>query len=93
MYVPEGFSTVTPYFFVNDASGFVNFLKAAFGGTEVGLSKRADGKIANAQISIGTSTVMVSEAPEKYKNMRSAYYLYVEDVDASMAKAGIPPIW
>jgi len=87
MYIPDGFGTVTPYFFVDDADGFVEFLKAAFGGQELGRSKRADGKIANSQNLIGTSIVMVSEASEKYKSMRSAYYLYVEDVDASMARA------
>lgn len=87
MYIPDGFSTITPYFFVRDADDFVAFLKAAFGGEELGRSTRSDGKIANAQIRVGTSTVMVSEAPEQYKAMRSAYYLYVEDADASMKRA------
>ena len=32
MYVPDGFNTVTPYFFVEGAERFVGFLKAAFGG-------------------------------------------------------------
>lgn len=87
MYVPDGFNTVTPYFFVEGAERFVGFLKAAFGGLELGRTMRPDGKIANAQVRIGTSTLMVSEAPEHYKDMRSAYYLYVEDADAAMRKA------
>lgn len=87
MYIPDGFSTVNPYFFVRDAERFVEFLQAAFGGGELGRSMRPDGKIANAQILIGTSTVMVSEAPEQYKYMCGSYYLYVENAEAAMAKA------
>lgn len=87
MYIPDGFNTVTPYLFVSGADTFVEFLKAAFDGEELGRSIRPDGKIANAQIRIGSSTVMVSEAPEQYKSMRSSYYLYVEDADNAMRKA------
>ena len=86
-YIPDGFNTVTPYFFVDGAERFVDFLKAAFDGRELGRTTRPDGKIANAQVRIGTSTVMVSEAPEQYKAMRSAYYLYVESADAAMHRA------
>lgn len=87
MYIPPGFSSVTPYFFVVEAERFVEFLLAAFGGEELGRSSRPDGNIANAQIRIGSSTVMVSEAPEQYKGMHGAYYLYVNDADASMKQA------
>jgi len=87
MRIPEGFTTITPYFFVEDAEKFVEFLKAAFGGVEVGRSVRDDGKIANAQVRIGTSTVMTSEASTKYPAMPASYYLYVEDADAAMAQA------
>jgi len=87
MRIPEGFTTITPYFFVDDAEKFVEFLKAAFGGVEVGRSVRDDGKIANAQVRIGTSTVMTSEASTKYPAMPASYYLYVEDADAAMAQA------
>ncbi|MCP5358871.1 MAG: VOC family protein [Pseudomonadales bacterium] len=87
MYIPDGFNTVTPYLFVSGADTFVEFLKKAFDGEELGRSIRPDGKIANAQVRIGSSTVMVSEAPEQYKSMRSSYYLYVEDADIAMEKA------
>jgi len=32
MYVPPGFGTVTPYFFVHNAEGFVAFLVSGLGG-------------------------------------------------------------
>ena len=87
MYIPPGFSSVTPYFFVDNAEGFVAFLLRGLGGTEVLRSMRPDGKIANVQVTLGTSTVMVSEASPQYPAMAAAYYLYVEDADASTAAA------
>jgi PhnB protein len=50
-------------------------------------TRRADGRIANVQVVLGSSTVMVSEASERYPPMRGAYYLYVEDALASMERA------
>lgn len=32
MYIPPGFNTVTPYFFVKDAESFVTFLVHGLGG-------------------------------------------------------------
>ena len=87
MYVPPGFSTITPYFFVKDADQFVEFLVKGLGGTEVLRTLRPDGRIANAQVRLGTSTVMASEAGGRYPPMPTASYLYVEDADKAMAQA------
>lgn len=87
MYVPPGFNTVTPYFFVKDADRFVTFLKEGLGGTEVLRSVRPDGRIANVQVCIGTSTLMASEAEGPYPPMPTACYLYVEDAEKAMAQA------
>ena len=87
MYIPPGFNTVTPYFFVENAEAFVGFLVQGLGGLEVCRTLRPDGRIANLQVQIGTSAVMVSEATENYRPMAGAYYLYVENADASMARA------
>lgn len=87
MYIPPGFSTVTPYFFAVDAESFVRFLVDGLGGTETCRTMRPDGKIANVQVRIGTSTVMVSEASAAYPAMPSSFYLYVESADRSVARA------
>ena len=87
MYIPSGFSTITPYFFVKDAESFVEFLVNAFGAIEVLRSLRPDGRIANAQVRVGTSMVMTSEADGCYPPMSSAFYLYVENADQSMSQA------
>lgn len=87
MYLPPGFNTVTPYFFVREAESFVQFLLQGLGGIETCRSLREDGQIANVQVCLGTSTVMVSEASPRYPAMASAFYLYVENADAAMAQA------
>jgi len=87
MLIPKGFNTVTPYFFVDEAEKFVAFLIAAFGGVEIGRSLREDGRIANAQVRIGSSTIMASEASARYPAMPGSYYLYVDDAEATMRKA------
>lgn len=87
MYIPPGFNTITPYFFVANAEAFVRFLVQGLGGTETCRTRRPNGLIQNVQVKLGTSTVMVSEATERYKPMASAYYLYVENANASMLRA------
>lgn len=86
MLIPPGFHTVTPYFFVRDAVGFLEFLVQGLGGEEVGRHMHGD-RIANAQVRLGTSTVMVSEASAEYPAMPASYYLYVEDADRAMERA------
>lgn len=44
-------------------------------------------RIANAQVRVGGSTVMLSEATEAFPAMPCSHYVYVEDADASMSMA------
>ena len=86
MRIPPGFNTVTPYFFVEGAERFIAFLVHGLGGFEVDRHMNGD-RIANAQIRLGTSTVMVSEASGEFPAMPASYYLYVENADESMHQA------
>ena len=86
MHIPPGFNTVTPYFFVDGAADFLTFLTQGLGGTELGRHLNGD-RIANAQVQIGTSMVMVSEASLAFPAMPASNYLYVESADEAMAKA------
>ncbi len=86
MRIPPGFNTVTPYFLVDGAVRFLHFLVRALGGTEIGRHVSGD-RIANAQVRLGTSTVMVSEASPAFPAMPASYCLYVENADEAMSKA------
>jgi len=86
MRIPPGFNTVTAYFFVDDGDRFLSFLVHGLGGTEV-LRHTNGGRIANAQVRIGDSTVMVSEASAAFPAMPASHYLYVPNANDAMATA------
>ena len=82
----ETYRTVTPYLVVPDADRQVEFLAAAFGGSET-LSLRDGGRVRHAEVKIGDSLVMLGEAGEQWKALKAALYLWVADVDAVYGKA------
>lgn len=87
MKIPAGFGHVTPYIFATHADAYVEFLKGAFGAVEIGRSIPPDGAVANCQLQMGTSILMLSEATEAFPPSASAFYLFVEDADAAMKRA------
>jgi uncharacterized glyoxalase superfamily protein PhnB len=84
---------VTPYLVVEDGEGLLAFLRAAFQAEERSRTVRPDGSIANAEVRIGDSMVMVAQARNPWKPMPSGFYLYVPDTDgtykAALAAGGV----
>jgi uncharacterized glyoxalase superfamily protein PhnB len=72
---------------VSDADAELAFLKAAFGGAEVNCQRTADHTVMHAEITIGDSLVMLGQAGGPWKPRTAALYLWVEDVDATYARA------
>lgn len=87
MNIPEGFGTITPYYSVSSADGFLAFMTAAFGAHEVGRTVDEHGRVIHMQIRVGTTTAMVSEANEQYPSTTANYYIFVENADDTIAKA------
>jgi PhnB protein len=93
--VPEGYNTVTPYLTVDDAAGAIEYYKSAFGAEERVRMDAPDGKIAHAELEIGDSLVMLSDAfpqsstrsPKELGGTSAGIFLYVEDVDAVVQRA------
>ena len=85
--IPPGFHTVTPYLVVEGADKLMSFLKDAFAAEEVLAHKGPDGGIMHAEMRIGTSMIMLSEARAENPAMPCMLYLYVEDVDRSFRAA------
>jgi PhnB protein len=81
------YRTVTPYLVVSNADDELAFLKTAFGGTEVLCHRNADNSVMHAEIRIGDSLVMLGQASGQWKPLRAALYLWVDDVDATYARA------
>jgi PhnB protein len=84
--VPKGMHTVTPFLLVENAAGFIKFLKNGFGGEQTYIMK-AEGKVMHATVKIGDSILMVADVMEPQHPMPAQFYLYVEDMDMVYKKA------
>lgn len=93
--VPDGYPTATPYLTIKDAAGAIDFYKRAFGATEIMRLTSPDGKIAHAEIRIGTSPIMLCDefpemdarSPVTIGGSPVMIHLYVEDVDKLASQA------
>jgi uncharacterized glyoxalase superfamily protein PhnB len=83
----ETYRTVTPYLIVPDADAELQFLKGAFGATELSCQRHADQTVMHAELMIGNSLIMLGQASDDYKPVSAALYLWVPDVDATYARA------
>src|SRR5690242_14821184 len=83
--IPEGYHTVTPYLVVHGADKVLDFVKAAFDGTELFSMKGPDGSVRHAEVRIGDSRIMIGEAQDK--PMPAMVHLYVENVDSVYKRA------
>ena len=86
--VPDGYHSVNPYIVVTEVEGLLDFLREVLGGVERGEREvSADGTIGHAEVEIGDSVVMLSEATTACPSRPSVCFAYVEDVDSVVRKA------
>ena len=85
--IPDGYHTVTPYLIVPDAAKLIDFLKQAFDAQESVRMARPDGRIVHAELRLGDSVVMMSDAGEESQVRSCMIHLYVPDVDAAYQRA------
>jgi len=84
MPLPEGYHSVNPYIVVDDAERLIAFLVAVFAGNEQGTRElKPDGRIGHADVRIGDSLVMVSDAGEAFPARPCVLFVYVDDVDST----------
>jgi PhnB protein len=95
MKIPQDMHSVTPHLICAGAAKAIDFYKAAFGATETARLPGPDGRLMHAAVKIGDSQVMlVDEMPEwgalgpkSLKGSPVTLHLYVDDVDAFVARA------
>jgi PhnB protein len=81
------YRTITPYLVVPDADAELTFLKAAFDAAEVTCQRNDDNTVMHAEITIGDSLIMLGQAGDQWNALTAALYLWVDNVDATYAKA------
>ncbi len=93
-YIPEGFHTVTPHLTVNGGSGFIDFVKRAFGAVEISRAPGPGGKLMHAHVRIGDTNLMLNDSFPEFNappitegNWPLVLQLYVPDADAVFVQA------
>ena len=84
--LPDRYHTVTPQIISSDARKTLEFMDAVFGAKTVQLYE--DGElIVHSEVMLGDSRVMVAQADDEFGDFPAMLNVYVEDVDATFAKA------
>jgi PhnB protein len=86
-YKAEGYNSVTPFFVIDDAAEFINFITSVFDAGEISKTVMPDGKIMHAEYIIGDSRIMLSSSNKEFPAVSLLNYVCVEDVDAVYRKA------
>src|ERR1700682_31850 len=86
-FVRPGFNNIAPYIVVKGAGKFIEFLKAAFQGTERLRVPRPDGEVMHAEIGIGNSVIELAEASEQHPLRPTTVHLYVHYAAAAYERA------
>jgi len=84
---PDGYHSITPYLVVDGAARLIAFLEEAFDAKEVERFAAPGNRVGHAEVRIGDSLVMLSDARGEHKPMQAMLYVYVDDVDATFQRA------
>src|SRR5436305_6882283 len=93
--IPDNYPRVTVYLAIDGASDAIEFYKKIFGAEERMRMPGPDGRVGHAEIAIGDSVIMMSDAfpdmghvdPKKLGGTPATLTVYVEDVDKTFAAA------
>lgn len=93
--IPDGYSVVSPYLIIRGAARALEFYRQVLGAKERMRLPMPNGQIGHAEIEIGGSVIMLSDespemgcrGPESFGGSPVSLHVYVEDVDAVVAKA------
>ena len=83
------YHTIAPYMIVPRAPEFIEFLKAAFSGTERFRVSRPDAPkfIMHAEMAIGDSIIELADATQQIPAAPQTVHLYVDDADVTFDRA------
>jgi PhnB protein len=88
MNIPKNHQVIMPYLIVNDALKFIDFTKNVFNATTLQAPiLREDGTVQHAEITIHTSTIMVTDETKDWEVQTANLFVYVPNADESFKKA------
>ena len=86
MNIPTGHSAVMPYLMLEDAAGFIDFIKAVFD-AEITHESMRDSIVGHCEAQISGGTIMFSNSRDEWKPQTANMFVYVENADETYAKA------
>lgn len=86
---PEGYATVNPFIITSDADDLVRFLVDVFGGEERADARTIDddGLLLQAEVRVGTTTIMLAERKPDWPFTPSLLQVYVDDLESVLSRA------
>lgn len=87
MKITAGHQQAMPYLVVENAEGFIDFVKKIFFGQEMIRNVDKNRAIIHSEIVIGTCTLIVTEATQTYPAQNTSMYVYVRDTDQTHYEA------
>lgn len=86
-HAPQGYRSVTAYFIVEDAAGFMDYAVKVFDAETLSRNEDAGGRIVHAEMRIGDSIVEVSGGNEQFPPRPGTVHVFVSDTDACYKRA------
>lgn len=86
-YKPDGYTTVSPYLIVEDASATIEFLVRVFGAAELRRFPDDSGKLMHVEVRIDDTVVMLADSAEGWPPVPAHVHVYVADVDDTYQRA------
>lgn len=80
--IPTGYHTVTPYITCHQVNALIEFLQQAFNGKVKESLKDDQNHTIHAEVKVGDSMLMLSQAKPGSPTLPAMLYLYVSDCDA-----------
>jgi uncharacterized glyoxalase superfamily protein PhnB len=80
-HIPEGFQTVSPYFCIENAKGFIDFLHRAFRAELLYVKDFGNGLVEHALVKIGNSFIEIADARGGISPHAFSFQLFVENCD------------
>jgi len=84
---PQGFSTVSPYLIVSDASATIEFLELVLGGELLRKFPDEQGRLRHAEVRVGDVVIMLADSVPGWPPVAGYVHVYVENVDETFRLA------
>jgi uncharacterized glyoxalase superfamily protein PhnB len=84
---PNEYQQVMPYLVIKGAADFIKFMQDVFDAKEKMRFMQDKDLIAHAEITIGESVIMITDATDEFKPCTGGCFVFVADADRIYAKA------